>query len=155
MQQPGDDIKLTWDDLIVDNVTPDEAAAWLGDWDWLGIGRMAPIFLSRFGNWFFHRPDGSIHMLEVSEAVIEQVAPDFGQFQAAVNTQAWQEQYLYSALVLRYRRQGVIASGRQAIGLAPHPALVPSISSCKPMVLDMVVWQSICAQTLRQVRGVA
>ncbi len=73
MQQPGDDIKLTWDDLIVDNVTPDEAAAWLGDWDWLGIGRMAPIFLSRFGNWFFYRPDGSIHMLEVSEAVIEQV----------------------------------------------------------------------------------
>ncbi len=63
MQQPGDDIKLTWDDLIVDNFTPDEAAAWLGDWDWLGIGRMAPIFLSRFGNWFFHRPDGSIHML--------------------------------------------------------------------------------------------
>jgi hypothetical protein len=154
MQQPGDDIKLSWDDLIVDNVTPDEAAAWLGDWDWLGLSRIAPIFLSRFGNWFFHRPDGSIHMLEVTEATVEPVAPDFDEFRAAVNAQAWQEQYLYSALVLRYRREGVVAADRQVIGFAPHPALVRSLDACKPIVLDMVVWQSICGQTMRQVRGV-
>lgn len=152
--QPPDHIKLTWDDLIVDHVTPDEAASWMADWEWLGLGRIAPIFLSRFGNWFFHRPDGSVHMLEVTEAVVEQVAPDFATFQAAVNTQDWQEQYLYSALVLQYRRQGVTALGRQAIGLAPHPVFVDSLDKCKAMVLDMIVWQSICGQTMRQVRGV-
>jgi hypothetical protein len=32
---------------------------------------------------------------------------------------------------------------------------VDSLDKCTPMVFDMVVWQSICAQTLRQVRGVA
>ena len=151
--QPTDDITLTWDDLVVDRVTPDEAAAWLAEWEWLGLGRVAPIFLSRFGNWFFLRPDGSVHMLEVTEASVEQVAPDFNRFQAAVNTPEWQEQYLYSALVLRYRRQGVVASGRQAIGFAPHPALVDSLDRCKPIVLDMIVWQSICSQTMRLARG--
>jgi hypothetical protein len=94
-------------------------------------------------------------MLEVTEASVEQVAPDFAQFQAAVNTQEWQERYLYSALVMKYRRQGILALGRQAIGLAPHPAFVDSLDKCKAMVLDMVVWQSICGQTMRQVRGVA
>lgn len=153
MQQPDDDIKLTWDDLIVDHITADEATAWLGDWDWLGLGRIAPIFLSRFGNWFFHRPDGTIHMLEVTGAAVEQLALNFDEFRAVVNTQAWQEQYLYSALVLRYRREGVIAMDRQAIGFVPHPALVPSLDACKPMVLDMIEWQSICGQTMRQVQG--
>jgi hypothetical protein len=153
--QPTGDIKLTWDDLIVDQVTPDEAAAWLAEWEWLGLGRIAPIFLSRFGNWFFHRLDGSVHMLEIAEASVEQVAPDFARFQVAVNTLEWQEQYLYSALVLRYRREGIVALGRQVIGFAPHPAFVVSLDKCKPMVFDMIVWQSICSQIMRQARGVA
>jgi hypothetical protein len=152
--QPPDNIKLTWGDLIVDQVTPEESASWLVDWQWLGLGRIAPIFLSRFGNWFFHRPDGSVHMLEVTEAAVEQVAPDFASFQAAVNRREWQEQFFYSALVLKYRRQGIVALERQAIGLAPHPVLVDSIDKCKAMVLDMVIWQSICGQTMSQVRGV-
>lgn len=147
------DIKLTWDDLIVDHVTPEEAAAWLADWQWLGLGRVAPIFLSRFGNWFFRRPDDSIHMLEVTEAAVEQVAPDFGTFQASVNSPQWQEQYLYSALLLKYRRLGIVALARQAIGFTPHPAFVDSLDKCKPMVLDMAVWQSVCGQTMRQARG--
>lgn len=151
--QPADDVKLAWDDLIVDHITPDETAAWLAEWQWLGLGRIAPIFLSRFGNWFFRRPDGSVHMLEIAEGSVDQMAPDFGEFQAAVNRQDWQEQYLYSALVLRYRRRGIVASGRQVIGFAPHPAFVDSLDKCTPMLFDMIVWQSICGQTLRQARG--
>src|SRR5215469_15011475 len=154
MPEHPTEIKFTWADLIVDHITSDEATAWLADWQWLGLGHIAPIFLSRFGNWFFRRTDDSIHMLEIAEATVEQVAPDFSSFQAAMNTQEWQEQYLYSALVMKYRRQGVVALGRQAIGFSPHPALVDSLDKCKAMVLDMVVWQRICGQTMRQVRGV-
>jgi hypothetical protein len=148
------EIKLTWQDLIVDNVSADEAARWLADWEWLGVGKIAPIFLSRFGNWFFQRPDGSVHMLGITDATVEQVAPDFSQFQAAVNTQEWQEKYLCSALVVAYRRDGIVALDRQVIGFVPHPVHVESLRTCKPMVFDMPVWQSICGQTLRQVRCV-
>ena len=150
-----DDIKLTWEDLIVDRVTEAEAAAWLADWQWLGLGRIAPVFLSRFGNWFFLRPDGAVHMLHVCEAVVELVAPDFDKFQALVNTQEGQEKCLYSALVLQFRRQGIVARGRDAIGFAPHPAFVSSLDACKVMVLTMNVWQAICGQAMRQIRGAA
>ena len=143
-------IKLTWDDLIVDHVTEAEAGDWLADWTWLGLGRLAPIFLSRFGNWFFQCPDGSINMLDVCKAVVEPVAPDFARFQTLVNTQTWQEDYLYSALVLRYRRRGIVARRRDAIGFAPHPAFAQSLDACQVMVLSMRVWQSICGQTMRQ-----
>jgi hypothetical protein len=154
-EQPTEDIRLTWDDLIVDHITPDEAEAWLADWQWLGLGRVSLIFLSRFGDWFFRRPDGSVHRVDITDASVAQVAPNFEAFRAAVNTEDWQEQYLFLSLVLKYRGQGVVPLGRQAIGFAPHPVLVDSLDKCTPMVFDMDVWQSICAQTLRQVRGVA
>ena len=144
-----DDPKLTWEDLIIDNVTPDEAAEWLGHWDWLVSGRMYPVFLSRFGNWFLQRPDGSTVLLDVHDGIVEQVAPTPDAFAAAVNTPDWQEQYLYSALLMRYRRQGLAARDRDLIAFAPHPALVTSIDACTPMVMHVRVWQAICAQTLR------
>jgi hypothetical protein len=71
--QPSHNTKLTWSDLILDNMTPAEATAWLADWQWLGIGRIAPIFVSRFGDWFFHRPDGSIHELNIESAAVHRV----------------------------------------------------------------------------------
>jgi hypothetical protein len=147
---PDEVIKLTWDDLIVDHITSGEAAAWMAEWQWLGLGRIAPIFLSRFGNWFFQRPDGSVHMLEVTEAAVEQVAPDLARFQEEVNSPQWQEEFLYSALLLKYRRQGIVALERQVIGFAPHPALVQSLDKCRVMVFDMLIWQSICGQAMRQ-----
>ncbi len=143
-----DDIKLTWEDLILDNVTSDEAAAWLGNWDWLVSGRLSPVFLSRFGNWFLRRPDGSTDLLDVIDGTIETIAATPEVFVAAVNTLDWQEQYLYSALVLKYRRQGIVAHGRDAIAFAPHPSLARSLDDCQVMVMTMNLWQSICGQTV-------
>jgi hypothetical protein len=144
-------INLSWDDLIVNHLTAEEIKAWLGDWEWFGMGQIAPVFLSRFGNWFFRCPDGSVHMLDVCSAEIGFIAPDFEHFQRLVNTQDWQEKFLYSALLLKYRRQGLVARGRDAIGFTPPPVFVKSLDDCKPMVLDMHVWQSICGQTMQQV----
>ena len=144
-----DAIKLTWEDLILDEVTADEAAAWLPQWNWLVSGQVYPVLLSRFGNWFLRRPDGSTDLLDVHDGVTERVAASPEAFDAAVNTPQWQEQYLYCALVLRYRREGVVARGRDVIAFAPHPALVESIEHCKVMVMHVAAWQAICAQTLR------
>ena len=97
MMQP-DAIKLTWEDLVLDEVTADEAAAWLPQWKWLVSGQVYPVFLSRFGNWFLRRPDGSTDLLDVHDGVVEPIAASPEAFDAAVNTPQWQEQYLYSAL---------------------------------------------------------
>jgi hypothetical protein len=146
--QPAD-IKLTWEDLILDNVTQDEAASWLANWDWLVSGQLYPVFLSRFGNWFLRRPDGSTQLLDVLNGTIETIATTPDEFEAAVNTQDWQEKFLFSALVLKYRREGIVARGRDAIAFVPHPRFASSLDVCKVMVVTMNVWQSICSQTLR------
>jgi hypothetical protein len=140
------EIKLTWEDLILDNVTGDEAAAWLLNWDWLVSGDVCPIFLSRFGNWFLRRLDGSTDLLDVIDGKVETISTTPEGFVSAVNTQDWQEQYLYSALVMKYRREGIVARGRDAIAFVPHPAFVESLGKCKVMVVTMNVWQSICGQ---------
>jgi hypothetical protein len=92
-------------------------------------------------------------LLDVHDGVMERVAATPEAFDAAVNTQEWQEQFLYSALLMRYRRQGVVARGRDAIAFAPHPALVESIDTCTPMVMHTAAWQAICGQTLRPPAG--
>jgi hypothetical protein len=109
----GEPLNLTWEDLILDNVTAGEATAWLSEWKWLLSGQLYPVFLSRFGNWFLRRPDGSTDLLDVHDGTIERIASSPEEFAAAVNTLEWQEHYLYSALVLQYRRQGVVARPRR------------------------------------------
>jgi hypothetical protein len=146
------DPKFTWEDIIVDNVTPDEAAAWSVDWAWFLSGQFYPVFLSRFGNWFLRRPDGSTQFFEINEGTIVTIAATPEEFQACVNTVEWQERYLYSALVMKYRRQGVVARGRDGIAFVPHPSFVASIDACKVMVMSMNVLQSLSGQSMRQMR---
>jgi hypothetical protein len=140
--------KLTWDDLTVGDLTPDEMNRWLPQWYWLVSGELAPIFLSRFGNWFLRRRDGSTDELDVCDGILTRIAATPAEFDAMVNTPEWQEQHLYSALVLKYRRQGIIARGRDAIAFVPHPIFAPSIDQCKVITLDMGAWQAICCQSL-------
>jgi hypothetical protein len=149
----AEDLRFTWEDIIVDNVTPDEATAWAADWDWFLTGQFYPVFLSRFGNWFLRRPDGSTEFFEINEVTIETIAQTPEEFQACVNKLEWQEQYLYSALVMQYRRQGVVALGRDGIAFVPHPSFVESLDACKVMVMSMNVLQSISGQLMRQMRG--
>jgi hypothetical protein len=114
---------------------------------------LSPIFLSRFGNWFFRSQDDSIELFDVVDVRIERIANDFTQFQRLVNNREWQEQYLYSALLLKYRREGIVTRGRDAVGFAPHPALVESLDECQVMVMSMNVLQSVYGQTMRMTRG--
>ena len=51
------------------------------------------------------RPDGSTDLLDVHDGVIARVAASAEAFDAAVIMHDWQERYLYSALVMRYRRE--------------------------------------------------
>jgi hypothetical protein len=145
----AEDLKFTWEDIIVENVTPDEAAAWTSDWNWFLSGEFYPVFLSRFGNWFLRRPDGSTEFFEINEGTIETIADTPEEFQASVNTLEWQERYLYSALVMQYRRQGIVARGRDGIAFVPHPSFVESLDECKVMI----VLQSISGQLMRQFRA--
>ena len=139
-------LKLTWDDLLIQNITPAEAARCLGMWDHLVHGRVAPIFMSKFGDWFLRRPDGGTIALSVLEGTVETIAGTPEEFSASVNTQDWQELRLLSLQVHELHERGLVPGPGKCFGFAPHPVFTGKINVSTAMVMDIPVWQSICSQ---------
>jgi hypothetical protein len=147
--------RLTWDDLLVQDITPDQFRDWLSPWTGVVTGRVAPAFMSKFGSWFLRRPEGHIEMLDVLTGQIERMAETYDGFMREVNEQWWHETFLFSKLVFELHAVGKVPGPGQCYALAPHPALGgpnpnsgDAIDPKFVMVTDVIVWQSICAQSL-------
>ncbi|MBE7463853.1 MAG: DUF1851 domain-containing protein [Planctomycetes bacterium] len=144
--------KLTWDDLLIQSLSESDARTWLGYWSGMVGGRVAPVFMSKFGDWFLRRPDGGTDELSVIEGTYSQVASTPKEFVSFVNTQSWQEQHLLSYQVAQLHERGIIPQPGQCYAFAPHPALLGRIDVERVMLMDIGVWQSICAQHFQSVR---
>jgi hypothetical protein len=102
--------------------------------------------MSKFGDWFLRRPDGNTDELSVIEGTYSTVASTPQEFTSLVNTQAWQEKHLLSLLVSQLHERGTIPGPGQCYAFAPHPALLGRIDIERVMLMDIGVWQHICAQ---------
>jgi hypothetical protein len=147
---------LTWADLLIEDISPDDFGRWIGAWAEVIGGRLAPAFLSKFGTWFLRRPEGHVEMLDVFTGDVERLADSYEAFVADVNQQWWQEAYLLSELVLRLHEVGKVPGPGQCYALAPHPAVGgPNPMAGQPvdptfvMVMEIGVWQAVCAQAVR------
>jgi hypothetical protein len=138
--------KLTWDDLLIQNISPADGRTWLGYWSSLVGGRVAPVFMSKFGDWFLRRPDGGTDELSVIEGTYAPVASTPEDFNALVNTQAWQEEHLLSFQVAQLHERGIVPGAGQCYAFAPHPAFLGRIDVDRVTLMDIAVWQHICAQ---------
>jgi hypothetical protein len=150
--------RLTWDDLLIQDITPEQFHDWLSPWAGIVTGRVAPAFMSKFGFWFLRRPEGHVEMLNVFSGQLERVADSYDDFVSEVNEQWWQENYLLSELVFQLHQVDKIPKAGQCYAM-PHPALGgpnpttgDAIDLKYVMVTDIIVWQSICAQSLGVVR---
>jgi len=144
--------ELTWDDLLIQSISESDARTWLGYWSGMVGGRVTPVFMSKFGDWFLRRPDGGTDELSVIEGTYSSVASTTEEFAALVNTQAWQEQHLLSFQVAQLHERGLIPSRGQCYAFAPHPALLGQIDIERVMLMDIGVWQDICAQHFQSLR---
>jgi len=152
--------RLTWSDLLIEDLNADACRQWLGHWSWLIGGRLAPIFLNTFGSWFIRRPEGPVEFLDVLTGTVEQVAGSYEEFIRLVNGPPWQEIYLLSQLVFELHGQGKVPGPGQCYALTPHPALGgpnpvcgDSIDPQFVMIMDIGVWQSLCGQLLQPQSG--
>jgi hypothetical protein len=102
--------------------------------------------MSKFGDWFLRRPDGGTDELSVVEGTYGAVASTAEEFASLVNTQAWQEEHLLSFQVAQLYERSIIPQPGQCYGFAPHPALLGRIDIERVMLMDIGVWQYICAQ---------
>jgi hypothetical protein len=140
-------LKLTWNDLVIQNVGPEEASRCLGMWRHLVQGRVAPVFMSKFGDWLLRRPDGGTDELSVIEGTFEAVAKTPEEFSILVNSQPWQELHLLSLQVYDLQRRGLVPGAGKCYGFTPHPAWTGKIDASMAVIMDIPVWQWICAQT--------
>ena len=138
--------KLTWDDLLIQSISPEIAARCLAMWRPLVQGRVAPVFMSKFGDWFLRRPDGSTAELSVIGGTFKAIAGTSEEFSSCVNAPEWQEVHLLSRQVYELHQRGLVPGPGQCYALAPHPAFTGKIELGTIMLMDIPVWQSICAQ---------
>ncbi len=144
-------IKLTWADLLIEDATLDHEVL-LGDWQWLLNGRFRVIAGSKFGDWFIARPDGRVELLDAMDGTLRVVAPSYQEFQRLLNTQAKQEEWLLSLLVLSLHEAGVVPGPGQCYSFRIPPALGGKATSDNVEVMDLLVWVSICGQLHQQIR---
>lgn len=147
--------QLTWADLLIDDFTPDLCRAWIAPWHGVVDGTFAPAFLNKFGFWFIRRQSGPVEMLDVYTGHLQQVADSYESFVRDVNEQWWQEVYLLSEHVAELHAIGKVPAPGQCYALAPHPAMGgpnpfngDAIDPRFVLIVDIVVWQAICAQAL-------
>jgi hypothetical protein len=74
------------------------------------------------------------------------VARSPAEFSALLNTQTWQEAHLLSFYVYELHQRNLIPGRGQCYGFAPHPTFIGKIDLQTAIILDIIVWQSICAQ---------
>ena len=146
-------LKLTWDDLLIQKLSESDARTWLDHWSGRITGRVAPVFMSKFGDWFFRRPDGGTDEFSVIDGTYSSVASTPEQFSSLVNTQSWQEHHLLSLQIMQLHERGIIPQVGQCYGFAPHPVLTGRIDIERAMLFDIGVWQQICAQVFSQSAG--
>jgi hypothetical protein len=139
--------QLAWSDLIIEPVTPDDAKVWLANWSRWVQGRVSPLFMSKFGDWFLRTMDGGTHELSVIEGTYKKIASSPEEFTKLVNSQDWQEEHLLSYHVLQLHERGLVPTPKQCYGFAPHPALLGNIQLDQVMIFEIGAWQYICAQT--------
>jgi len=146
---------LTWNDLIIEQVTPEQFQRWIEPWTGIVTGRVALAFLSKFGTWFLRRPEGHVEMLDVFTGTIQRIADRYEDFTTEVNQQWWQEVYLSSELVLRLHDTNKIPGPGQCYALAPHPALGgpnplngEAVDPHFVMLMDVYLWQTVCHQAV-------
>ncbi len=145
-------MKLTWEDLLIQDLDEQEVDALLSPWSFMLQGQVAPIFLNKFGSWFLRRQNGRVDVLDVLAGAVDEVADSYESFVKCVNTASWQEDFLLSRAVLELHQAGKVPSRRDCYAIAPHPALSGGIGSepidaARVMVISLGVWQSICRQT--------
>jgi hypothetical protein len=147
---------LTWADLLIEDIAPEDSQRWLGEWAGSISGQVAPAFLNKFGSWFLRRPEGHVEMLDVFTGAVERMADTYQELLAQVNEQWWQEAYLLSELVYRLHQAGKVPGPGQCYALAPHPALGgpnpmldEQVDLRFVMVMDIGVWQALSARAVR------
>lgn len=142
------ELRLRWDDLLIQNLLEEDCEKWLGYWSRWVRGRVLPLYMSKFGDWFLRHSDGSTTELSVLDGTYKRIASTPDEFVSLVNSPNWQEKHLLSLIVFQLHARNIIPAEGQCYGFTPLPMLSGRIDIDHSVIMPIGAWQSICAQTL-------
>jgi len=141
-------IQLGWDDLLIRDLPPNDCGRWRAHWSGWITGRVLPLYMSKFGDWFLRHPDGSTSELSVIEGTYSRIASTPDEFTGLVNSREWQEEHLLSLVVYQLHERKIIPDQGQCYGFTLHPHLLGRLDSSQAMVMEIGAWQAVCASFL-------
>jgi hypothetical protein len=65
--------KLTWGDLVIQDISPEQFRDWLIPWIGVVTGSGSAGIHEQFGLWFLRRPEGHVEILDVISGEVSRI----------------------------------------------------------------------------------
>jgi hypothetical protein len=127
--------------------------ALLSEWRWCVPEDYTPIQMTRFGDWFFADPKQRVHMLDLIEGTLHEVAESISAYNELKDTPEKQGEWFLDGFVFRCVEEGLLLDAAQCYGWRVHPMLGGKFDFENIQVFSLSVYQSLMGQIFRQCRN--
>jgi hypothetical protein len=140
------DLNISLDGLDTD--------ALLHEWRWVVPADFRPVQLSKFGNWFFVAPDGSVYLLDLIDGELRQIAVSIHDFDKLKDFDDNRAEWYLDSFVLQCESQGMVIEQGECFGWRLHPMLGGSFEMQNVQKFALTEYQSLVAKLVRQRREI-
>ena len=130
-----------------------DAPRLLAHWERRVPQHLQPLFLSTFGDWFLRDSDDRIQMFDLVTGELKQVAYSRTEFEALLELEEYQREWLMSHLVEQLRQSGLARARGQCYAFRTPPMLGGQLSPSNVVVWDLAAYQSGTSKVHQQVGG--
>jgi len=141
MPAPSADLTIDLTALDIDDL--------LREWRWRVPKDYRPIQMTKFGDSFFADAKEQVHMPDLIEGTLQEVAPSIGAYKE-LDTPDKQNEWFLDSLVFRCAESDVLLDSSQCYGWEVHPLLGGKLTIDNIKVYSLRVYQSIMGQIFRQ-----
>jgi hypothetical protein len=125
----------------------------LREWRWCIPEGYTPIQMTKFGDWFFVDQRQHVHMLDLIEGTLQEVALTIPAYNELKNTPDKHSEWFLDGLVFRCVEEGMPLGPSQCYGWRVHPMLGGKTAFENIQVFSLRVYQSLMGQLFRQYRN--
>jgi hypothetical protein len=143
-------VPLAREDLIIP-VDQVDSEALLQDWRWRLNGRVRPVLLTMFGDWFLERPNGDVELLDLLDGKLTRVAGSIRELEGLLDDQEMQDRWLLGPTIVALHARGLRPGPGECYGYKLPPIVGGPVAVDNIEVLLLTVWQSIMGQLHEQV----
>lgn len=122
----------------------------LSEWRWRVSEDYVPIQMTKFGDWFLSDPLGRVHLLELIEGTLQQVAPSVAAYNALKDTREMHDGWFFDGLVFQCVEEGLLLNEGECYGWNVHPVIGGTFEFANIKVYSLSVYQSLMGQIFRQ-----